>query len=107
MAAKPAALSHPVLSLGPNLFVRSAGPPLRPDLSFSGAPRAADGKAGPPGPPPQAAWPCRSEHGAILLLVGMTAVEGRAHVRLTPAPAERPLQACGNPHRAPSRPRRS
>src|SRR3954451_5390827 len=67
-------MAHPVLPFD-NLFVRPPGPPLRPDLSFSGAPRAADGKTGPPGPPPQAAWPCRSEHGAILLLVGMTAVK--------------------------------
>src|SRR4051795_6304196 len=72
---EPAALSHAVLSPDPNLFVRSAGPPLRPDLSFPGAPRAAEGKAGPPGPPPQAARPCRSEHGAIVPLVGMAGVK--------------------------------
>src|SRR4051794_25821479 len=71
---EPAALSHPVLSLDANLFVRSAGPPLRPDLSLPGAPRAADGKAGPPGPPPEAA--CRSEHGAILPLVGIPSADG-------------------------------
>ena len=73
---RAAALSHPVLSPDANLFVRSAGPPLRPDLSFPGAPRAADGKAGPPGPPPEAAWPCRSEHGAILPRVGIADAEG-------------------------------
>ena len=103
---EPAALSHPVLSLDPNLFVRSPGPPLRPDLSFPGAPRAADGKAGPPGPPPEAAA-CRSEHGAILPPVGIRGCEWCAHGRLTPVPAQRPRQACGSPHRAPSRPRRS
>ena len=73
---EPAALSHPVLFPDANLFVRSAGPPLRPDLSFPGAPRAANGKAGPPRPPPKAAWPCWSEHGAILSLVGILTTEG-------------------------------
>ena len=71
-----AALSHPFLSLDPNLVVRSAGPPLCPDLSRFRAPRAADGKAGPPGPPPEAAWPCRSEHGAILPRVGIPGTKG-------------------------------
>src|SRR3954463_6778045 len=73
---EPAALSHAVLSPDPNLFVQSPGPPLHPDLSFPGAPRAATGKAGPPGPPPEAAWPCRSEHGAILPLVGIPSADG-------------------------------
>src|ERR687898_3290787 len=63
-------MAHSVLPFD-NLFVQPPGPPLRPDLSFPGAPRAADGKAGPPGPPPEAAWPCRSEHGAILPRVGI------------------------------------
>ena len=40
-SARPTALFHSPLFSDPNLFVRSSGPPLRPDLSFPGAPRAA------------------------------------------------------------------